>query len=33
MSMLSQEQIETAVEQTLVSWGAEFDVGQKFRCG
>ena len=26
----SQEQIETAVERTLVGWGAELDVGQKF---
>ncbi len=26
----SPSQIEAAVEQTLVGWGAEFDVGQKF---
>ena len=26
----SQAQIEAAVEQTLVGWGAELDVGQKF---
>ena len=26
----SQEQIETANERTLVGWGAELDVGQKF---
>ena len=26
----SQAQIETAVERTLVGWGAELDVGQKF---
>ena len=26
----SQEQIEAAVEQTLVGWGAELDVGTKF---
>ena len=26
----SQAQIEAAVEQTLVGWGAELDAGQKF---
>ncbi len=26
----SQAQIEAAVERTLVGWGAELDVGQKF---
>jgi hypothetical protein len=26
----SQVQIEAAVERTLVGWGAELDVGQKF---
>ena len=26
----SQEQIEAAIERTLVGWGAELDVGQKF---
>ena len=26
----SQEQIEAAVEQTLMGWGAEPDVGKKF---
>ena len=26
----SQEQIEAAIERTLVGWGAERDVGQKF---
>ena len=26
----SQAEIESAVEQTLVGWGAEFDTGRKF---
>ena len=26
----SQEQIEAAIQQTLVGWGAELDAGQKF---
>lgn len=29
----SQEQIESAVRTTLIGWGNEFDVGQKFWWG